>query len=44
MTNEQLQAIKARCEKATPGPWEVRCIEPEEFDAVQTDTVYIIGR
>ena len=22
MTNEQLQAIKARCEAATPGPWE----------------------
>ena len=21
MTNEQLQAIKARCEAATPGPW-----------------------
>lgn len=22
MTKEELQAIKARCEAATPGPWE----------------------
>ena len=43
MTNEQLAAIKARCEKATPGPWEVRSIEPEEFDAVSDDTFYIMA-
>jgi hypothetical protein len=27
MTNEELQAIKERCEKATPGPWSISILD-----------------
>ena len=37
------EAIRERCEAATPGPWEMRNIEPEEYDAVTDEHFYIMA-
>ena len=44
MNDEELQAIRDRCDAATPGEWKIRIIEPEfENNAAQDDIVSIVA-